>query len=876
MAETLTDLTVRFRVLGTDDACGTGFHCEGGLIVTCAHVVNAALGSDPYCAEAPERVPVDGGDDAEVIAWFPPRRPTAIRAKDELVDIAVLRAPDGPQASTPARLVSLDEGQGGEVETFGYPVEQPMGLEARGRLAGLDAGGWHIVERVEGRPFIEGGFSGAPLISAADGGVIGMVVQEDRERDFAHMIPTLMLWRAWPKLAIPYKGLDSFDEADAGFFAGRDELADAVAAALEKNDVVTLFGPSGSGKSSLVKAGVLPRLRRSGWRVATVLPGRAPMRQLTRELVPLLTEPVDHLERQDRVHQHLEEGHEGLLKVVDAIAGDGMLVLFFDQFEEIYGDGVDGAEREAFIDLITPAGNEGGTRLRIAVTVRIEFLGHLLARDRFNDAVSTGLKDIKPMRPDELTAAIVEPAARLGVRANDDLIEAILADVRPPGEREPVPGYLPLLSFALHRIWREMGATTFDRAAYLDTMGGLHGALRDYAEDVFHVLSEERRGAAARLFDRLVDADTRGADTRRQVALAALTPMEDDVARIFVTARLLTTGRDADGKPTIEIAHEALMSHWPTLCDWIETERRFKIWRQQLAIRIADWKRKERDTSALLTGSLLLEAEELISNRNPSGEELDFIQESRAMTAAREWLGHVSSFREFVSRRLPTIKILDFRTRTMIVREIFQSDANIHWLMDNLSPINRNYSEGGALDTKIGDGVPGEAILHGLTGTDSRIMNTLEFEYDSLVASGLYENPERRLMQIWIGMVSCITSRGDLIYLIKSLVLSSRYPTGKPIVDSISSRSGTIDQYYAIKLLDEIVNHFLTIASMDEGSTLKNLFCILSAKLRSGDRASVFQTVLQVILRNYITYDQGKGIGEGLSFLLSALESDSK
>jgi WD40 repeat protein/serine/threonine protein kinase len=408
----------------------------------------------------------------------------------------------------------------------------------------------------------------------------------------------------------PYKGLRAFLEADAADFFGRETVAKRLLGRLEEPEPTSRFlavvGPSGSGKSSVVRAGLVPALRRGAlagserWYVIDLLPGPHPMRELESALLGLAVEPPPSL------LDSLEGDTRGLLLAAERILPDpdAELVIVLDQLEEVFTLVEDEDERLHILESLRVATQESGGRVRVVATLRADFFDQPLSVRGFGDLLAQRTEAITPMSPEELERAIVAPAERAGLTVEPRLLAASIADV------VDQPGGLPLLQFTLTELAerREDGVLTL--AGYR-RIGGISGALARRAEQIFEGTSEEAREACRQLFLRLVTLGEGSEDTRRRVRRSELKPIADartvdGVLEAFGRHRLLSFDRDtATREPTVEIAHEALLLAWERLRDWIDEAREDIRTQRRLAFSVAEWEAAERDASFLLRGSRL-------------------------------------------------------------------------------------------------------------------------------------------------------------------------------------------------------------------------------------------------------------------------------
>lgn len=426
----------------------------------------------------------------------------------------------------------------------------------------------------------------------------------------------------------PYKGLAYFREEDAAFFFGRDKAIDTLWKAVERQSFVALVGASGSGKSSVVRAGLIPRLRadtRAPWEIVTLVPNDRPLYNLAARLIPLL-EPErsenDQLIEVGRQARALQDGALQVRDVVERIlqkqTGTKRILLVVDQWEELYTLAPE-ADARRFIDDLLEA--SAAHVLSVVLTLRGDFVGRALGYRPLTDRLQDAQVLLGPMQREELKLAIEEPAVKVGASFEAGLVERILDDV---GDE---PGHLPLVEFVLQCLWddpaRYGGAMRHD--AY-DAMGGLEGALANTAEAVYDKLSDLEKQAARRIFLQLVRPGEGAEDTRRRATFAELGEEAREIVKRLADARLLVTGHDSgSAEETIEVAHEALIQHWKLYKDWLDEDRQFLLWRKRLRDAREEWLRLKKDPGALLYGERLKEAKRWLKARGHG----DFTDEER-------------------------------------------------------------------------------------------------------------------------------------------------------------------------------------------------------------------------------------------------------
>ncbi len=398
----------------------------------------------------------------------------------------------------------------------------------------------------------------------------------------------------------PYPGLARFDTADRDHFHGRAELVAELLELTARRRVSAVVGASGSGKSSLLRAGLIPAVRE------TDAPG--PPIPAVRETdapgppIPALREADAPAQRPaairvltpgahpDRTHAALFTPHPG--------PGDTLLVV--DQFEEVFALCADAAERERFVRRLLTA-LDPAHRLRVVLAVRADFYGRCADHGPLADALRDSTLLVGPMAPAQLREAVVRPAAARRLVVERALTARIVADVA--GE----PGGLPLMAHALREVWRRRTGKTLTLAAY-ESVGGVRGAVAHTAEALHADCAPAEQAAVRALLLRLVNPGDGTADTRRPVDRAELgsDPLTAQALERLVRARLLTVDGD-----TVDLAHEALIAAWPRLRGWVEDNRERLRAHRRLTQAARAWAELARDEGALYRGVRLTEAREL-------------------------------------------------------------------------------------------------------------------------------------------------------------------------------------------------------------------------------------------------------------------------
>ena len=425
----------------------------------------------------------------------------------------------------------------------------------------------------------------------------------------------------------PYKGLRAFREADVGEYFGRAALVDDLAGRVGAQSFVALIGASGSGKSSLVHAGLLPRCRADPRVLAiSMTPGPHPLEAL-----------ADAFEQVAPVSANLD----GLrLGKPDALGiamtgtlrdGASRLILVIDQLEELWTDASHNDSR-SFLDMIAATTARGDERLRVVTTIRADWLDRPLQDPALGPLVAKGAVHITLMTPAELQQAVVAPATRAGLTVEPALVAELVARAASDAGR----GALPLLQFTLTALAEARSGNVITEHAY-KSLGGLAGALASCAEAIVEQLDLGDSDATRRLFGQLVVLGDDGPDARRRVRRHELVGVPDSVIDRFVAHRILTVDHDPSTRaPTIEIAHEALLDHWPRLVGWLADDRDELRAMQRLRDAARAWDDAGHDSSVLLRGARLQVANDLASARKLSAgsPELALVEASVAADAA--------------------------------------------------------------------------------------------------------------------------------------------------------------------------------------------------------------------------------------------------
>jgi WD40 repeat protein len=409
----------------------------------------------------------------------------------------------------------------------------------------------------------------------------------------------------------PFKGLRPFVEADAEDFFGREALVERLVGRLAEevdgSRFLVVVGASGSGKSSAVRAGLVPALRRGAlvgsadWFYVEMAPGAHPLEELEAALLRVAVKaPASILELLEGDELGL---HHAVLQTLPD--DDSQLVLVLDQLEEVFTLVEEERERRAFLDRVRAAVTVPGSRLVVVATLRADFYDRPLAYRGLAELVRARTEPIVPLSPEELERAIAGPAENVGVTVEPALVAQVAVDV------SEQPGSLPLLQYAMTEVFEARTDGVLSAQAYRE-IGGVSGALARRAEQLFGGLDTSGKLAAEQLFLRLVALGEGTEDTRRRVGRSELDRIGVDgralegVIEAYGRHRLLSLDRDPDTRePSVEVAHEALLREWSRLRGWIDSAREDLRAERRLAAAAAEWVAAGRDPSFLLRGARL-------------------------------------------------------------------------------------------------------------------------------------------------------------------------------------------------------------------------------------------------------------------------------
>jgi len=419
----------------------------------------------------------------------------------------------------------------------------------------------------------------------------------------------------------PYKGLQYFDcnDTDPSYFYGRELLTDRLITQASNDSFIAIIGASGSGKSSLARAGLIHQLqqgqRLSGsekWKFLIFCPGEHPLQNLATSFIDPDLSPINRATQLQEAEQLLNRGAEGLKQLILAHPAPKLLLLI-DQFEEVFTLCQNETERKAFFACLLDALELTQKKLCVVITLRADFMRQATEQNYSGLAlqIEQHLVAVTPMSEEEITSAVVKPAKQAGLNIDPLLLAEILVDIK------TAPAHLPLLQYALTQLWEQRQSDALTLADYIK-LGRLGGALENRAEKTFAKLSEDQQSAAKWLFLSVTQLGEGREDTRKRAFKQDLISTQHPESLINQTlqelsdTRLLVSNRseDALSQTVVDIAHEALIQHWERLRGWIDEERDFKKWRDNLNQTIEDWQHSKQDKGLLLQGGKLLTAQE--------------------------------------------------------------------------------------------------------------------------------------------------------------------------------------------------------------------------------------------------------------------------
>ncbi|MEU9886659.1 BTAD domain-containing putative transcriptional regulator [Sphaerisporangium sp. NPDC051011] len=431
----------------------------------------------------------------------------------------------------------------------------------------------------------------------------------------------------WAEDDCPYRGLMAFQPEDREWFFGRSQLVTRLRELVDRLPVVAVFGASGSGKSSLLRAGLLGTISDAdgtagSWRSLITTPGEHPLDTLA-ELVAKASGGDPGALRD--VSTDPGALRAALDRALDAET-DARLLLVVDQFEEIFTLCADDAERRRFVEALLGLALGAG-RVVLVLGIRADFLAHLTQHPDLVEALGGEAQLlVGPVSPPDLREVVVRPAARAGLTVDPDLLATVLADA------DEEPGSLPLVSHALLETWRNRAGPRLTLSAYR-AAGGVRGAIAQSAERVFRDLAPAEQQAARRIFVRLTALGDGTEDTRRPISRAELVGVADPGVVSGVLDRLAAARLVVLAEETVDVAHEALIRAWPRLHRWLTDDRDDLFVHRRLTAAAQTWQELDRDSGALYRSVQLLAARTWAEDHPHELNDIEaaFLRASRAL-----------------------------------------------------------------------------------------------------------------------------------------------------------------------------------------------------------------------------------------------------
>ncbi|MDZ8188544.1 MAG: pentapeptide repeat-containing protein [Nostoc sp. ChiSLP02] len=439
----------------------------------------------------------------------------------------------------------------------------------------------------------------------------------------------------------PYKGLSYFDctEADANLFYGRTALTDELLEKVRSGNLLAVLGASGSGKSSVVRAGLLYQLKLgrklSGsdtWQVKIFRPGINPLQNLALAFVESELSDIERASQLAKAEELIARGAVGLGQLITA-AQTQRVVLVVDQFEETFTQCQDITKRQQFFECVLGALQRDDNKLCLIVTMRADFFGKCLEQEYAGLAkkIQEHLVTVTPMNREELKTAIIKPAQQVNLAVEPELVSQMIADV------ENSPGSLPLLQYTLTELWQQRTEERLTLTMY-SKLGGARGTLQTRATEVYESLSPEEQQATKRIFLELTQLGEGTEDTRRQVVQGDLVSSQysevliNRVIQRLADEKLVVTSTLSNQIAVVDVAHEALIRHWLLLRKWIEESRDVLRQKRKIEAAAIEWRDRGKAKDYLFQGKRLIEAKvfqkEQAESLRLSNQAEEFIQAS--------------------------------------------------------------------------------------------------------------------------------------------------------------------------------------------------------------------------------------------------------
>jgi DNA-binding SARP family transcriptional activator/WD40 repeat protein len=590
----------------------------------------------------------------------------------------------------------------------------------------------------------------------------------------------------------PYKGLNAFGEGDTDDFFGRQDMVEQLLAAVSGRRLTTVVGPSGTGKSSLVRAGLIPALRSGAiagserWLFTDMVPGAAPFDALERALQRVATNPIAG---------HIEAVRNGQMSLPDALGHlvpeGAVILLLIDQFEELFTLVRDETTRRQFLAVLSDVSVDDCAPLRLVCTLRADFFDQPLRYTDFGELLAGSVMVLAAPTAADLTEMIERPAANVGVVFDPDLLDALVADA----DRQV--GALPLLEHTLAELFIDRTSDRLSLGEYRDR-GRLAGSLGRRAEAIFAELAPDDQAAARTVFLRLVTVNETSDDTRRRVRRSELGRLVeagslDRVLDAFGRHRLLVFDRDPTTRgPTVEVAHEALISRWDRFAAWIDEVREDLIVGRRVELAAGEWAASGSDPSFLIGGARLEQAE---SWREQAGsmvgeDEAAFLTASRARVEAERERVRRGRRRVLTGLSLALVISIglagvagvqgNIARRRTIETQILELTSNARLAMEEDPNLAVNLALSAYDRAKsLGDPVPGE-VLSALqtTASDSRLLAILP---DGKEVVAVSPDGSRLVVGAATASINDLPTGGLVVYSMDDFQEVDRFDAGGPV-----------------------------------------------------------------------------------------------
>ncbi len=513
----------------------------------------------------------------------------------------------------------------------------------------------------------------------------------------------------------PFRGLQVFREQDAPFFFGREAQIQRALQYLRDHHFLTVQGPSGSGKSSFVQAGLIPELRARGALVALCSPRQHPLEELA--LVLRMEQgKTERCQHMDTLLERLTRNHCGLHFVARELVAEKARKPFFlivDQFEELFTQTRDNTQRGIFLENLTQAVELGSIKLIVAM--RSDFSDRCARLPKLSTWFREHLIQIESPTGDDLRAAMERPAAMAGLRFEAGLVERIIAEV------EAAAGQMPLLGFSLLELYHRREGTRLTAAAYQE-IGGIHGALAQRAQRELERLTPSQRKLLRKMFVfYLVQPGEGASNTRRRVLKEELLGLDgssgeaEALVEAWTRARLLTITRDESrGLDWVEVAHDAMVQAWGQIRTWMEKHRESVDLLGRLRVATREWRRAGHHPDYLLQGAPLKHLEDWfrVVEEDLTGEERVFVRASIQKKEMRNWRRYLLTTAMAVFAA--TILVSGFQSSVERVRAVKESQAPYQrapFLPGDLSKDNSRFKTAKALTSSNLSGGSPRALI---------------------------------------------------------------------------------------------------------------------------------------------------------------------